>query len=74
MCLACVGCVCVCVFWVCVRAFAGLYDHAVGVNHGGGKWLNFRGYHGNATDAFVNTSLNALLDSAITRRLSGGER
>ena len=43
----------------------GSYTYLAGVNHGGGKWLNFRGYKDNATDAFLNTTLNDMLNARI---------
>ena len=50
----------------------GSYTYLAGVNHGGGKWLNFRGYRDNATDAFLNTTLNDLLNARIDQVMKAG--
>lgn len=47
----------------------GVYDPYVGVNHGGGKWLNFRGYRGNATPAFINATLVKALEDRLAKVL-----
>mmetsp|Transcript_18470 Transcript_18470/g.54768 ORF Transcript_18470/g.54768 Transcript_18470/m.54768 type:complete len:563 (+) Transcript_18470:45-1733(+) len=44
-----------------------VYDPFVGVNHGGGKWLNFRGFKGNATPAFINETLRVALYNTLRK-------
>jgi hypothetical protein len=48
----------------------GIYDQHIGVNHGGGKWLNFRGYKGEALPAFINATLNKDLNARLNKVLA----
>ena len=49
----------------------GIFDYHIGVNHGGGKWLDFpHGKHGHATIAFSNETQTTLLTQRISEQLS----